>query len=280
LEQQLDIVQQVYQLVVNFAVAYSFQLLGAGLVVVVGYVIGGWVSKVVLRLQERRNVDVTLRQFIASIARMLVIGMFLIIALSQMGISITPLIAAVGGLAVGASFAIQGPVSNYGAGLVIILTRMFKVGDTITVLGCSGQVEEITLATTTLQAEDGEKIVIPNKHIVGEIHRNSHASRIVEGQVGIAYDSDPEAAIQVIRDCLSDIEGVTGEPQPQVGISSFGDSSINIDYRVWVATDRYFSLLHRINLAVFKALQANSIVIPFPQREVRIVGEATGPGLA
>jgi small conductance mechanosensitive channel len=275
-EEQLDLVQQVYELIVNFAVTYSFQLLGAAVVLVVGFIVGSWVSRVVLRIQEKRNVDVTLRLFIASVARMLVIGMFLIIALSQMGISITPLIAAIGGLAVGASFAIQGPVSNYGAGLVIILTRMFKVGDTISLLGCSGQVQEITLAITTLEAEDGEKVIIPNKHIVGEIHRNSQAERIVEGQVGIAYSSDPEAAIQIIRECLIGIDGVASDPPPQVGINNFGDSSINMDYRVWVATDRYYSLLHRCNLAVFKALKAGGVLIPFPQREVRVIGGNAG----
>lgn len=276
MEEQLDLVQQVYELIVNFAVTYSFQLLGAVVVLVVGFIVGSWVSRVVLRIQEKRNVDVTLRLFIASVARMLVIGMFLIIALSQMGISITPLIAAIGGLAVGASFAIQGPVSNYGAGLVIILTRMFKVGDTISLLGCSGQVQEITLAITTLEAEDGEKVIIPNKHIVGEIHRNSQAERIVEGQVGIAYSSDPETAIQIIRECLIGIDGVASEPPPQVGINNFGDSAINMDYRVWVATDRYYSLLHRCNLEVFKALKAGGVLIPFPQREVRVMGGNAG----
>jgi small conductance mechanosensitive channel len=112
-----------------------------------------------------------------------VIGMFVIIAVSKLGLSITPLIAALGGLAVGASFAIQGPVSNYGTGFVIILTRMFKVGDTISVQGCFGVVKEITLATTQLVVEDGEEIVIPSKHVVGEIHRNSYANRLVEGSI-------------------------------------------------------------------------------------------------
>jgi small conductance mechanosensitive channel len=270
-EEQLDLIQQVYELIVNFAVNYSFQLVGAILVLIAGFIVGGWVAKALLRIQEKRNVDVTLRQFIASSVRILVIGLFLIIALSQMGVSITPFIAAIGGLAVGASFALQGPVSNYGAGLVIILTRMYKVGDTITVQGCSGLVEEITLATTILEAEDGEKIVIPNKHIAGEIHRNSFANRLIEGQVGIAYSSDPEAAIQVIRQCLAGLPGVASEPPPQVGINSFGDSSINIDYRTWVATDRYFKLLHLCNMAVWNALQENGITIPFPQREVRLL---------
>jgi small conductance mechanosensitive channel len=269
--QQLELVTQIYQTLVDFLVGYSFQILGAIIVVIAGFVVGRWVSSALLKLQERRNVDVTLRQFIASTVRLIVIVMFLIVALSQLGISITPLIAAIGGLAVGASFAIQGPVSNYGAGLVIILTRMFKVGDTVSLLECSGIVEEISLATTILRAEDGEQIVIPNKHVVGEVHRNSFANRIVEGQVGIAYSADPEQAIQVISDTVLQLEGVAHDPKPQIGIAAFGDSSINIDYRVWIPTDRYFELLHSLNLSIYRALQTNNISIPFPQREVTLL---------
>ena len=271
MEEQINVVQQVYELIVNFAVTYSFQLLGALIVIGVGFLVGGWVSRILLRVLTQRNVDVTLRQFIAAALRLVVVGLFLIIALNQMGISITPLIAAIGGLAVGASLAIQGPVSNYGAGFVIILTRMYKVGDTISVQGCSGLVDEITLATTILTAEDGERIVIPNKHIVGEIHRNSFGNRVYEGQIGIAYDSDVERAITLISDCLGNIDGIASDLAPVVGVNSFGDSSIVIDYRLWVATDRFFELQHAANLAVFRALNDNGIAIPFPQREVRLL---------
>ncbi len=274
MEEQLDLVAEVYQLVVNFLVNYSFQLLGAVLVLVLGFIVGGWISRIVLRLMEHRDVDLTLREFIAGVVKMIVVGVFLLAVLDKLGISVTPLIAAIGGLAVGASFAIQGPVSNYGAGLVIILTRMFKLGDTITVQGCSGQVEEISLATTILMTEDGERIVIPNKQIAGEIHTNSSEFRVVEAQVGVAYSDDPERAISVIREALAGIDGVTGDPQPQVGIAEFGDSSVNIDYRFWVPTVRYFEVKHAANLAVFKALGAGGLNIPFPQREVRMLGEA------
>ena len=273
--QQLELVQQIYQTLVDFLVGYSFQILGAIIVVVAGFLIGRWVANALLRVQEKRNVDVTLRQFIASTVRLIVIVMFLIVALSQLGISITPLIAAIGGLAVGASFAIQGPVSNYGAGLVIILTRMYKVGDTVSLLDCSGIVEDISLATTILRAEDGEQIVIPNKHVVGEIHRNSFANRIVEGQVGIAYGDDPARAIKVILDAVFQVPGVAHEPAPQVGIASFGDSSINIDYRVWIPTERYFELLYDLNLNVHRALAENGLTIPFPQREVTLLQAQT-----
>lgn len=273
--EQLDVARQVYELLVNFLVTYSFRLLGAMVVIIAGILVARWVGRIVLRAQERRDVDVTLRKFIASTARIVVIVMFAVIAVSQLGISITPLIAAVGGLAVGVSFALQGPVSNYGAGLVIILTRMYRVGDTVTIQGRTGLVEDISLATTVLLTEDGERIVIPNKHITGEIHTNSFAKRIVEGRVRIAYSEDPDRAIGVIEEALAGVAGVSSEVGPQIGIAGFGDSSIDLDYRFWVPTNRYFGVKHEANMAVYRALSRAGVSIPFPQREVRLLGEAT-----
>jgi len=274
LSEQVDMVSQIYQLVVDYLVGYSFQIAGAVLVIIAGIFVGRWVSRLVLRMLEKRQVDTTLRQFIASAVRMVVIIMFAIMALQQAGISITPLIAAMGGLAVGLSLAIQGPVSNYGAGLVIILTRMYKVGDTITTQGCTGLVEEISLAATHLRAEDGELIVIPNKHIVGEIHTNSEANRIVDGQIGIAYSEDPERAIEIIHTVLANTEQVAKGLRPEVGIGGFGDSSIDIEYRFWTGTGTYYRTVHAVNLAVFKAFQEQGVTIPFPQREVRLLNQA------
>ena len=270
MEQELEVVNQVYQLVVDFLVTYSFQIVGAVIIIVAGIIVGGWVARVLLRLQERRNVDVTLRQFIASTARLIVIGMFVVIALSKLGISITPLIAAIGGLAVGASFAIQGPVSNYGAGLVIILTRMFKVGDTISVQGCFGVVESIDLATTHLKAEDGEDIIIPNKHIVGEIHRNSYANRMVEGQVVIDAHADAITARERITQVISATEGVPDDANPLIGIESFTAAGIVIGYRYWVPTARYFDVLYRVNNGIYSALQEANVALAVQHHQVSV----------
>jgi len=136
LNEQLDLINQVYELLIDLAVNCSFKLFGALVVLIAGFIVGRWVGNLLLRVMEKRDVDITLRQFITSTVRLIVLVMFGVIALNQLGISITPLIAAIGGLAVGLSLALQGPVSNYGAGLVIILTRMFRVGDTITTQGC------------------------------------------------------------------------------------------------------------------------------------------------
>jgi small conductance mechanosensitive channel len=258
-QEKVQSFEHIYEFVAQFLIAYSFQLLGAIVVLIAGMVIAGWVAKWLLRLQEKRNVDPTLRQFIASAVRLLLIGLAIVIALGNIGISITPLIAAIGGLAVGASLALQGPISNYGAGLIIILTRIFRVGDTITVRGQSGVVRSINLGATVLAAEDGEAIVIPNRQIAGEIHRNSLANRIIEGKIGVAYGEDIERAIMLTRTAVRASDGVLSDPPAQVGIESFGEFTVQIGYRVWVPSVRYFELLYRVNSAVFAALTGAGI---------------------
>jgi small conductance mechanosensitive channel len=259
MSQELGTLQQVIQLVTNFLVTYAFQIAGAIIILVAGFVVANWVGRVLLSAQERRNVDLTLRQFIASTARVLVIVMFVIMALSKLGISITPLIAALGGLAVGASFAIQGPVSNYGAGMVVILTRMFKVGDTINVRECSGVVADITLSSTRLVAEHGEDIIIPNKHIVGEILRNSYAKRLVEGRIGIDPQADIPRALEAIATVVKELTRDLDAPAPLVGIEAFEDDMVIIGYRYWVSSQRYFETLYAVNNAIHAALEASHI---------------------
>jgi len=273
LDNNIQMVQRIYDVVIQFLVGYSFQLVGAIVILVAGVVVAGWVTKALLRVQERRNVDVTLRQFLASMVRLLLIGLAGVMALSNLGVSITPFIAAIGGLAVGASLAIQGPISNYGAGLIIILTHTYRVGDTITVQGCSGVVTDISLAATSLKAEDGEDIIIPNKHIAGEIHRNSYANRIVEGSIGVDYTTNVERAVELLRAAVASHEGVAIDPKPQVGVETFGDFSIRIGYRVWLPTPRYFELMYRVNLAVLKALDEGGIEVADP-RKLRVLTDA------
>lgn len=267
----MKLVQEAYNIVINFMVNYSFQLVGAIIIIIAGFLFAGWASRVLMKVQEKRNIDITLRQFISSTVRIIIIGMFVVIALGKLGVSINPFIAAIGGLAVGASFALQGPVSNYGAGLMIILTRLYKVGDSITIQGSFGIVKEISLSTTRLETEDGEMIIIPNKQVTGEIHRNSHQNRIMEGSVGIAYSEAPEKAIKVIEKVLAEIAGLSDERAAQVGIIAFADSAIEIEYRVWLPAETYYANLYQINLNIFNALNEAKINIPFPQRDVRMV---------
>jgi small conductance mechanosensitive channel len=270
MQEELATIQQAYNVVVEFIINYSFQILGAIIILLVGAKIASWLGKLVTNLCEKKEVDITLARFLGSVVKILVLTFVVIIAIGKFGISIAPFIAALGAIAFGTSFAIAGPVSNYGAGLIIILSRPFIIGDTISIKGVSGLVEEIHLAMTILTNEDGERILIPNKHIIGEIQVNSFANRIVESSVGISYEDNPETAIEVIQEALGKVDGVSTEPPPQIGIEAFGESSIDLGVRYWVPTNKYFQTLYRGNMAIHKALKAADITIPFPQRDIHL----------
>jgi len=270
MQNELETIQQIYNVVVEFTINYSFQILGAIIILIVGAKLASWLGRMATRLCENKNIDITLSRFLGSVVKILVLTFVVIIAIGKFGISIAPFIAALGALAFGTSFAIAGPVSNYGAGLVIIVSRPFVVGNTITINGVSGVVDEIHLAVTILSTEDDEIITIPNKHIVGEILHNSFANKIVEATVGISYQDDPERAAEVIQQALAGIADICSEPPPQVGIETFGESSIDLGMRYWVPTKKYYQTLYRGNMAVHKALHGAGITIPYPQRDVHI----------
>ncbi|GAA0787027.1 mechanosensitive ion channel family protein [Marinobacterium sediminicola] len=275
-KQELVQFQEIYNLVVEFFVNYSFQIVGALIIVLLGLWVAGKVSSWALALMERHNLDVTLSRFIASCVRILIVAMVAIVALGKLGISVTPLIAMIGAVGLGAGLAIQGLLSNYSAGLTIVLTRPYVVGDTIRVQGVSGLVKEVHLSHTLLTNEDGVEISIPNKHVVGEIIHNSHANTLAEVSIDIAYSADPEHASALLKKALQTFgDQICQEPAPQVGIEAFGESGITLGVRVWLPTERYYDLLYSINLALFNALKDAGIEIPFPQREVRLLNTPT-----
>jgi small conductance mechanosensitive channel len=278
MQEDIQTVQKLINIVIDFIVNFSFQVVGAVLVLIIGVLVARAVSSFFLKLFEKKEIDITLSKFIASLIKGIILGFAFIVAIGKFGITIAPLIAALAAMAFGASFAIQGPLANYGAGLVIVLTRPFVVGNTIKVSDVSGIVEEVKLGATILTDEDGVKITIPNKHIVGEIIHNSEEKKIVEEIVGISYDSDPEKAIQIIKEALEAFEEISKDPPPQIGIQEFGDSSINIGLRYWIPTNTYFKILYQVNLSVYQHLKAENIEIPFPQRDVHIVSRShNGP---
>lgn len=273
MENELQQAEAIYKLVTEFFVNYSFQILGAIIILLLGILVARKVSLFVLRLCEKKELDITLSRFIASTTKIAIIAMVAIIALGKVGISVTPFIAAIGALSLGAGLAMQGLLSNYGAGLNIILARPFVVGDTIRVQNVIGQVKEVHLAYTILNDEDGVAITIPNKHIIGEIISNSHSETLAEETVGISYDSDYKKAISIITEALESVENMSKSRRPQVGIEDFADSSVNIGIRFWAPTAHYFETRYRANAAIYDALQASNITIPFPQREVRILSK-------
>lgn len=274
---EISAVQKLINTAIEFLVTYSFQVVGALIILAIGFLIANWIGKFLFTFFQKKNLDITLSKFITGVVRIIVLAFAFLIALGGFGVTIAPFVAALGALTFGASIAIQGPLSNYGAGISIILSRPFVVGDTITVNHVSGVVKEVKLAATLLfSEEEGTWITVPNKEIVGQILHNSKAVRLAEGQVGISYDNDPEAATKIICETLSKFEAVAKEPKPQVGIKEFADSSINLEFRYRAPSVCYYQTVYRVNLEVFKALTASGFTIPYPQREVRLISQPQG----
>ena len=271
MEQELQTLQRFYDILMEFVVNYSFQVLGAILILLLAWFVAKWASGAVVRFFERHDIDVTLGKFTANMVRLLIMAAALIVALGKFGISIGPFVAAIGAISLSVGLALQGTLTNYGAGLGLILSRPFVVGDTVLVNDTYGVVEEIRLGYTTLRTEDEELITIPNKYMIGEILVNSFAYRIVESTVGIDYGDDPEKAIAIIREVLAGFEALSQENVPLVGIEKFGDFSIDIGVRYWAPTRKYFDTQYRVNLALYKAVREAGITIPYPRRDLYMI---------
>ena len=274
MEQEIEQVQRIYDILVEFFVTYSFQLVGAIFIFVAGLWVAKKLASVVQNLLLKNKIDQTLSKFLASTVKVIVIVMFAIISLGKVGISVTPFVAAIGAASLGAGLAFQGLLSNYGAGMTIIVTSPFKLGHTISVKGVTGVVKDIHLGMTVLTNEDEQEITIPNRHIVGEILHNSFANTLVSGEVGIAYTDEPERAISCLKQVILTSGLIDNGRAPQIGIDHFGDSRINLGFRCWVPTVSYYQNKYALNQLVFETLKREGFTIPFPQREISIVGSA------
>jgi len=173
----------------------------------------------------------------------------------------------------GATFALQGVLSNYAAGLALILTRPFVVGNTIRVQGVSGVVNEISLTATLLDGEDGERITIPNKDVVGQVLVNSHAFRIVETRIAVEEDTDLEATFIALSDAIRSVDGVAADPAPRVGLHDFTYGGFVIGMRFWVPSMRYFEVRYAANKAAQLSLRARGVAL-LPASGLAFSGEA------
>jgi len=253
--EQLEAASKYADIVVEFGVEYGFQLLGGLVFLLVGLEVASWIGGRVALMMEAREVDVTLSRFIGNVVKIIAIVFLIIITLGNFGVSIAPLIALAGAGAFGATIAIQGPLSNYGAGISIILARPFVVGNTITVnRAAGGVVEEITLAHTVLIGEDDERITVPNKEIVSRIIVNSQTRRVVETKIAVAEGQDIDVVKAAAKRAVDGIEAIEGGSTPEIGIHDFNYSGIILGIRYWVPSSRYFEVRYAVNKAALKEL--------------------------
>ena len=271
---EISTAKKIIDMMAEFGVKYSFQALGGILVVILGMFLAKFVCKMLGNVFEKKKIDVTVAKFMLSIIKIIIIALAMLIALGKFGITIAPFIAGISVIGFGATFALQGPLSNYAAGITLIFTKPFKVGDIVEVSSVMGEVTDMTLARTELKTLDGTVIFVPNKSIIGEvIHNFSHYKKL-DLTIGVSYGSDVNKAIEIVEGIIADEARIAKEPMPKIGISEFADSSINIYSRLWCDQVDYWDVLFLINKNIFGEFRKNDIEIPFPQRDVHIKDKA------
>ena len=257
----------------ELAIVFGPRLLVAILILVVGWFVAKWVSRPADRLLERFHVDVALRQLLTRVVHALVLLLFAIMALQNLGVELLPLIAGLGIAGAGIALAMQGVLGNMAAGLTIIFTRPFHVGEYISIVGEEGEVVDITLFSTILAHPDRSRVVIPNRKIVGEVLHNYGNIRQLDLTVGVAYGAALEEAIAALREVVSANPRVLNEPEPVIGVARLADSSVSVSVKPWVSVDDYGPAAAEINLAIVDALRGRGIAIQLPQVEVRMLGK-------
>lgn len=270
INQEIAQFEKYYAMLMEYLVTYSMQIVGAIFILLIGLWVAKKAAALVTKLMTRHKVDITLTNFVSSVVKVLIIIAVVIICLGKIGISVTPFVAAIGAASLGAGLAVQGMLANYGAGLAIIATRPYVVGDTIMVKDVSGQVKTIDLGHTILINEENVEITIPNKHVIGEILHNSNEYSLVQGEIDIAYSACADTAISLVEGVLNEHDGVAQSPQCKVGIEAFAASGVTISYRYWVPTTKIIETKLAVNGLVYKAMNQQNIEIPFPQRVVTI----------
>ena len=272
---QIQTISSVKDTLLDLAIRFGPKLVVAILILVVGAIASRWVSRWLLRMLGKLELEAPVRLLLARVAWAACFALFVIMALQNLGVELLPLIAGLGVAGAGIALATQGVLSNMVAGLSIIFAKPFRVGEYIEIAGVEGTVETITLFSTTLLHVDRSRVIVPNRKIVGEILHNYGRIRQLEVSVGVAYDADLQAALAAVREVLAGNARVLKDPVAVVQPMQLADSSVNIAVRPWVLIEDQGSATGEINAAILAALRTRGIGIPFPQREVRLIGAGT-----
>ncbi|MDE3011158.1 MAG: mechanosensitive ion channel family protein [Pseudomonadota bacterium] len=268
MDDQLQTVDHVRRVVIDLAIQFGPRLLVASLIMVGGFYAANTAGRLFSKAIRHYHLDPPVRLLLEQLVRLVVLALFGIMALQNLGIELLPLIAGLGVAGAGVALAMQGVLGNVVAGLTIIFTRPFLVGDYISIVGEEGQVERITLFSTVLLHTDRSQVVIPNRKIVGEILHNYGKIRQLDILVGVACDADLDRALTAVRDVVTGNPLALADPLPVIGVAALGASQITLAVKPWVKVPDYVAAAAAVNKAVIERLRAEGITLPSAQSTV------------
>ncbi len=270
MDDQMRSLEHMRNTALDMALRFGPKLMVAVVILVLGFMVSRWASRLVAQAIDRFRLEPPVMSLLVRIVQLIVLCLFAIIALQNLGVELLPLIAGLGVAGAGVALAMQGILGNVAAGMTIIFTQPFHVGDYLSIGDEEGEVLEITLFSTTLGHPDRSRVIIPNRKIVGEIMHNYGKIRQLDVSVGVSYGSDMEAIFLEINALLRQHPLVLQDPPPVYGIKRFGDFSVEIGVNPWVHVPDYTAVTGEINRAILESFREKGFDIPMPQQEVHM----------
>ena len=266
--------EAILQTLSEYLAKYWLQVVAAIVIFVVGRWLAKLISKLVARALTKAKVEPTLTNFLKNLCHIALLTFVIIAALKKLGIPMTEFTVVVGAAGLAIGFALQGSLSNFAAGIMLIIFKPFKVGDFVELAGQKGAVKEIQIFNTILNSPDNVRLIIPNGQVTGSSIMNYtvNGTRRVDLVVGVSYDDDLKKARQVIEQVLAGEDRILTDPPVTVAVSELADSSVNFVVRPWVKTADYWDVYFNITENLKLALDKNGITIPYPQRDIHMKG--------
>ncbi len=257
---------------VDLGIDFGIKVATALAVFLIGKFLVRLVVSAISKVMQKQAVDKTLETFICNLVRISLMVVVVIAAIGALGIQTTSFIAIFGAAGLAVGLALQGSLSNFASGVLIVLFRPYRVGDFIEAAGIAGSVEQVQILTTILKTGDNKQIIVPNSQIMDSIITNYSANdtRRVDMVVGVSYDDDLDKVRKTIEDLIAAEDRILAEPAPTIAVSALADSSVNFVVRPWVNSADYWGVMFDMTEAIKKRFDAEGISFPFPQQDVHL----------
>ncbi|MFT4588533.1 MAG: small conductance mechanosensitive channel [Candidatus Binatia bacterium] len=253
-------------------VEWGINIIAALVIFIIGKWVAGMIRKTFEGVLTKRNVDKTIVSFLGNLGYMLLLTLVTLMAVGKLGVNTTSFVAVIGAAGLAIGLALQGSLSNFANGVMLIIFRPFKAGDFIEAGGAAGVVEEIQVFCTKMRTGDNKQIIIPNSAVMGGkiVNFSTKETRRVDLVFGIGYDDDLRKAKDILKAVLAGDERILKDPESLVAVSELGESSVNFVVRAWVKTDDYWDVHFHLLETVKLRFDDEGITIPFPQQDVHM----------
>jgi len=262
----------VWDRIMDWVIGYGGQVLGALATLAIGYLIARLARRLAIRWLQRTDVAPAVQAFVGRLLYVAILVFAVVASLARFGVQTTSFVAILGAAGFAVGFALQGALSNFAAGVLILLLRPFRMGDFIEAAGVAGTVKDIQLFATVLATPDNVKVIVPNGKIYGEVIRNyaGYGTRRLDVVIGVSYDTSIDDAASIARAVMAEDERTLAQPGPEVLVSELADSSVNLTLRAWVQGKDYWDVRFDLMRNLKRALDDAGIEIPFPQTVVHM----------